>query len=419
MAVEVELDTIAAGFSLSKVNSNFETIAGALQDALSRTGTSPNSMEADIDMDGHDLLNVGALDVESLTIDGDVVVFDDALAVGADGEAATITVGTVTTGAAGSSVVVTNVGTSLDAVLDFTIPRGATGASGAGSGDMVAAQNLSDVASAVTSFTNIKQAATTSTSGVVELATSAETITGTDTTRALTAAGLTAKLDDQDGYRFLTRRVFTSNTSYTPTTGATYIHVVMCGGGGGGGGADTDGAAGGGSGAETIDFWMLVSALSPPVTLVVGDGGSGGSAAGGDGSNGVDSSFGSVAIAKRGIGGAGATTFTVEAGANRSSNGTVPSGGLRFQGSDGGTGSRGDGGAGSQVISLTSGYGGNSYLGGGGRAVEVDTSISVAGRDGGSYGGGGSGAVSKSTSGAAGGDGADGIIIIEEYVSGS
>lgn len=47
--------------------------------------------------------------------------------VGANGAAATITVGTVTTGAAGSSATVTNSGTSSAAVLNFTIPKGDTG----------------------------------------------------------------------------------------------------------------------------------------------------------------------------------------------------------------------------------------------------------------------------------------------------
>ncbi len=50
---------------------------------------------------------------------------------GADGAAATIAVGTVTTGAVGSSVTVTNSGTSSAAVFDFSIPVGATGATGA------------------------------------------------------------------------------------------------------------------------------------------------------------------------------------------------------------------------------------------------------------------------------------------------
>lgn len=43
------------------------------------------------------------------------------------GTAATITIGTVTTGSAGSSVVVTNSGSSTAAVLNFTIPKGDTG----------------------------------------------------------------------------------------------------------------------------------------------------------------------------------------------------------------------------------------------------------------------------------------------------
>lgn len=46
---------------------------------------------------------------------------------GDPGAAATIAVGTVTTGAAGSSATVTNVGTSSAAVFDFTIPAGAVG----------------------------------------------------------------------------------------------------------------------------------------------------------------------------------------------------------------------------------------------------------------------------------------------------
>lgn len=50
--------------------------------------------------------------------------------VGADGKAATIEIGTVTTGAAGSAASVTNAGTANAAKLNFTIPRGATGADG-------------------------------------------------------------------------------------------------------------------------------------------------------------------------------------------------------------------------------------------------------------------------------------------------
>jgi len=50
---------------------------------------------------------------------------------GAQGDAATITLGTVSTGAPGSSVVISNSGTSGAAVFNFTIPRGDVGATGA------------------------------------------------------------------------------------------------------------------------------------------------------------------------------------------------------------------------------------------------------------------------------------------------
>lgn len=49
---------------------------------------------------------------------------------GPQGDAATIAVGTVTTGAPGSSATVTNAGTSSAAVFNFSIPRGDTGAQG-------------------------------------------------------------------------------------------------------------------------------------------------------------------------------------------------------------------------------------------------------------------------------------------------
>ncbi len=55
-------------------------------------------------------------------------------ATGPSGAAATVSVGTVTTGAAGSQVSVTNSGTASAAVLNFTIPQGAPGTGGGGGG---------------------------------------------------------------------------------------------------------------------------------------------------------------------------------------------------------------------------------------------------------------------------------------------
>lgn len=55
-------------------------------------------------------------------------------ATGSAGAAASVSVGTTTTGAAGSSASVTNSGTSSAAVLNFSIPKGDTGATGAAGG---------------------------------------------------------------------------------------------------------------------------------------------------------------------------------------------------------------------------------------------------------------------------------------------
>ena len=60
-------------------------------------------------------------------------------ATGTDGTAATIQVGTTTTGAPGTDASVTNTGTESNAVLNFVIPAGATGANGADGADGTAA----------------------------------------------------------------------------------------------------------------------------------------------------------------------------------------------------------------------------------------------------------------------------------------
>jgi hypothetical protein len=54
---------------------------------------------------------------------------------GAQGEASTVAVGTVTTLAAGAQATVTNTGTAQAAVLNFGIPQGAAGTGGSGSGN--------------------------------------------------------------------------------------------------------------------------------------------------------------------------------------------------------------------------------------------------------------------------------------------
>lgn len=80
-----------------------------------------------------------------------------------------------------------------------------TGPAGAGTGDMLKSANLSDVASAATAFSNIKQAATTSATGVSELADNTETAALADTARTVTPAGLGA-MTQSDTQRAMARR---------------------------------------------------------------------------------------------------------------------------------------------------------------------------------------------------------------------
>ena len=60
-----------------------------------------------------------------------MVLKGDTGATGAVGSAGTVTIGTTTTGSAGGNASVTNSGTSSEAVLNFTLPKGASGATGA------------------------------------------------------------------------------------------------------------------------------------------------------------------------------------------------------------------------------------------------------------------------------------------------
>ena len=88
---------------------------------------------------GYVTCKVTAVGADSLTVNGIGISVSGADgadgkdgAPGADGKdgAATVQIGTVTTGAAGSQASVTNVGADNAAILNFTIPRGNTGAQG-------------------------------------------------------------------------------------------------------------------------------------------------------------------------------------------------------------------------------------------------------------------------------------------------
>lgn len=255
MAIDVTLNTITTGYNLSKINENFQTIGTALQSALSRSGTTPNTMSADLDMNSNNVLNADYVstthlivngyeigqDIETrgdkgwtpyheLVADGDRLVFQLTAYLGGEGLAPTDNIGEYLTSGGYTSDI--SLGTNV---------IGPEGPLGPGGGDVLSTNNLSDVDSALLSFNNVKQAATESYTGVVELATTAEVVTGTDTSRAVTAAGVAAALAaaiaaitaipvgtvlDYTGLTAPTGYIFPYGQAISRTTYATYFALV-------------------------------------------------------------------------------------------------------------------------------------------------------------------------------------------------
>ncbi len=194
--------------------------------------------------------------------------------------------------------------------------------------------------------------------------------------------------------------VFIASGEWTSPVGVRYVRVRVVGGGGGGRANDTsinnEGGGGGGGGGYSEEIIKATSLGSNSITITVGAGGPGSPASATPlaGTAGYDSSFGIFLSA---TGGKGAPAGVA--------NDDGPGG-------EGGMGSGGDinsGGGGGGSGLYKGGTGGSSALGGGGRAVPGSTT----GSNGSVYGGGGGGAGAVASM--AGGRGADGVVIIEEF----
>lgn len=228
----------------------------------------------------------------------------------------------------------------------------------------------------------------------------------------------------------MTTTIFTSGTAqtFTPTTGAKYFKVTVTGGGGGGGGSDTDatgaGAGAGGEAGGTCIKWYTAAEMGATATYTVGTAGTGGLAAGGTGDiDGTDTTFapagsGATLTAAGGDGGGGSGTATTDstAGLGGQLEGTATGGDINISGGGGQSGVTGLEGSGFAPFAI-GGMGGASYWGGGGRGGQRLSAGDSAGSSSVAYGAGGGGAASTdSATGAAGGDGKDGIIVIEQFI---
>ncbi len=119
-------------------------------------------------------------------------------------------------------------GTSLTINIDYVSGSGThadwnigvagdRGAAGAGTGDLLAANNLADLASTATAFNTIKQAASTTNTGVIEIATDAEALAGSATDKAIVPSNFLKDLSS-NGYVKLPGGLIIQWGAMTPTS---------------------------------------------------------------------------------------------------------------------------------------------------------------------------------------------------------
>ncbi|MEE4248328.1 MAG: hypothetical protein V2I33_23315 [Kangiellaceae bacterium] len=242
-----------------------------------------------------------------------------------------------------------------------------------------------------------------------------------DTVKSMTPEGVKqaiAALESDDVSGVIVTVVTADDATWTPNANTKSIKFTAVGGGGGSGGVDGQGAgtcavAGAGAGGATAI--KTTSTIDTSYAIVVGAGGSGGAAGANNGSAGDDTTvIGSAGpgtnmnLSAGGGGyGLGATAGTGSGATSGTAGGTATGGDINISGGNSGTAYRNQNG----VIG-TLATAGSSYFGGSlGGTVNANAGTQAV------YGAGGqSTAVITLATNYAGGDGANGVVIVEEYV---
>lgn len=350
---KLTLTTITGGFaSVSALNTNNTAIVAALENTLSRDGTTPNAMAADFDLNSYDLLNGAVGYFTAVQINGVSVVPGSTLTVPTAASVPNVPAG---------DIVATDVQSALNE-LDTE--------------KLAIANNLSDVADAATARTNLDVYSTTESDAISD---------------------------------FIRRTYSGGSGSWTKPAGLKAIVVTVVGGGGGGGNvaASNRGAASGGGAGGFNQRYLDASSVSSSVSYSVGSGGAGGSA-------GTQTYFGSYAVGNGGNAGiapSGASnTHGVTPGGSGGS--ATGAGGIPMTGE---YGSHGIWSTDATYYCWAGGNGATSPFGGGGRGgYSTSASPTVNGTAAVAYGAGGGGAASLSVGGT-GGSGGSGLIIVDEY----
>lgn len=215
-----------------------------------------------------------------------------------------------------------------------------------------------------------------------------------------------------EGGGLIGRRVFTASGTYTPSPGMRYCVVTAQGGGGAGSGSAVPTAgtvslgAGGACGAYSVGTFTATD-IGASKAVTIGAGGT--AASGAAGGNGAQTSLGALITAPGGPGGPVFNSAPVPAANGNGLTSSAPTGGNLYS-SRGANNSQLALGLSSTIC--YSGAGGSSIFGSGGPSVQSG----VAGAMGIGYGSGGSGSATLVSGAAlAGGNGASGILIIDEY----
>lgn len=173
MTINVELDNIISGYNLNSININFERIKTALESAYNKSGVENNQLSADLDVNGNQLINVERVKSNVLEVGG-VVINPSELQV--------VDLGNVGEWADNTEYDINNIvvvdgsayiskqrhtsstdsepatGGEWDTFWSLLVARGEQGpigATGTGSGDLIATNNLSDVQSVESARTNL------------------------------------------------------------------------------------------------------------------------------------------------------------------------------------------------------------------------------------------------------------------------